>query len=70
MEAFNYLREDIEKEKRWFNTKWARQEKELYKILDNTHGMYGELQAVTGRELQPIKSLELPDGGNNSETQS
>lgn len=70
MEAFNYLREDIEKEKRWFNTKWARQDKELHKILDNTHGMYGELQAVTGRELQPIKSLELPESDDNSETQS
>lgn len=58
MDAFTNLQEDIEKEKRWFNIKWARQEKELRKILDNTHGMYGELQAVTGRQLQSIKLLE------------
>lgn len=63
-EAFNNLQGDIEKEKRWFNLKWARQEKELRKIIDNTHGMYGELQAVTGRELQEIKPLELPEAEN------
>jgi len=57
-EAFTNLQQDIEKEKRWFNTKWARQEKELRKIVDSTHGMYGELQAVTGRALQQIKQLE------------
>jgi hypothetical protein len=52
----------MEKEKRYFNIKWARQEKEIRKIVDNTHGMYGDLQAVTGRALQQIKSLELPSG--------
>lgn len=61
VEAFNNLQGDIEKEKRWFNLKWSRQEKELRKIIDNTHGMYGELQAVTGRELQEIKHLELSE---------
>ncbi|TSC87296.1 MAG: Uncharacterized protein G01um101416_510 [Microgenomates group bacterium Gr01-1014_16] len=61
VEAFNNLQGDIEKEKRWFNLKWSRQEKELRKIIDNTHGMYGELQAVTGRELQEIKPLELTE---------
>ncbi len=61
-EAFNNLQGDIEKEKRWFTTKWARQEKEIRKIIDNTHGMYGDLQSVTGRALQQIKSLELPPG--------
>jgi len=60
VESFTNLQRDIEKEKRYFNVKWARQEKEVRKIVDNTHGMYGDLQAVTGRALQQIKSLELP----------
>jgi hypothetical protein len=59
-EAFTNLQIDIEKEKRFFTIKWARQEKELRKIVDSTHGMYGELQAVSGRALQPIKQLESP----------
>lgn len=62
VEAFDNLQQDIEKEKRWFNIKWARQEKEIRKIVDNTHGMYGDFQALTGRALQQIKRLELPTG--------
>jgi hypothetical protein len=39
VEGFTNLQQDIEKEKRWFQLKWARQEKELRKIVDNTQGM-------------------------------
>lgn len=58
VEAFGTLQEDIEREKRWFAGKWARQEKEIRKVIDHTHGMYGDLQGVTGRSLPEIKSLE------------
>lgn len=61
VEAFGTLQEDIEKEKRWFLSKWARQEKEIRKVIDHTHGMYGDLQGVTGRALPEIKSLELSE---------
>lgn len=61
VEAFGVLQEDIEKEKRWFSAKWTRQEKEIRKVIDHTHGMYGDLQGVTGRNLPEIKSLSLPD---------
>lgn len=67
-EAFNNLQEDIERERRWFTTKWARQEKEIRRIIDNTHGMYGDLQSVTGRALQQIKNFELPSGEEKSDT--
>lgn len=59
VESFGLLLEDIEKEKRWFTSKWARQEKEIRKVIDHTHGMYGDLQGVTGRNLPEIKSLQL-----------
>ena len=52
---------DVEPEKRWFTTKWARQEKEIRKIIESTQGMYGDLQAVTGRSLPTIAALELPE---------
>jgi hypothetical protein len=58
VEGFNRLWDDVESEKRWFATKWAQQEKEIRKIIDGTHGMYGDLQAVTGRSLGPIPTLE------------
>ena len=53
--------DDVEREKRRFETKWARQEKEIRKIIDSTQGMYGDLQAVTGRSLPPVAALELPE---------
>lgn len=61
VEAFGTLQDDIEREKRWFAGKWARQEKEIRKVIDHTHGLYGDLQGVTGRALPEIKSLELSD---------
>lgn len=61
VEGFTYLFNDVEREKRWFETKWARQEKEIRKIIDSTQGMYGDLQAVTGRSLPTIAALELPE---------
>jgi hypothetical protein len=60
VEGFSYLWKDVETEKRWFATKWARQEKEIRKIIDSTQGMYGDLQAVTGRSLSAIPALEAP----------
>lgn len=62
VEAFSEMQEDIEREKRWFTSKWAKQEKSLRKVMDQTHGMYGELESMMGKSLAPIKSLELEDG--------
>lgn len=62
VEAFSNLQEELEKEKRYFNIKWARQEKEIRKVIDHTHGMYGDLQGVIGKSLPEIKTLELPSG--------
>jgi hypothetical protein len=68
-EGFNYLLKDVEDEKRWFAKKWARQEKEIRKIVESTHGMYGDLQAVTGRSLNAIPALEAPalDGNGSAD---
>jgi hypothetical protein len=62
IEAFSNLQEEMEKEKRYFNVKWARQEKEIRKVIDHTHGMYGDLQGVIGKSLPEIKTLELEEG--------
>lgn len=60
--AFNNLKTDLDKEKKWFAAKWARQEKEIERIIGNTQGMYGDLQGVTDRSLPEIKTLELETG--------
>jgi hypothetical protein len=53
---------EMEREKRWFQTKWARQEKQLRKVVDHTQGMYGDLQGVIGKTLPDLKSLQLEEG--------
>ncbi len=62
VEAFGSMQDEIEKEKRWFMTKWARQEKQLRKVIDHTQGMYGDLQGVVGKSLPDLKSLQLESG--------
>jgi len=61
VDSFTNLQEELEKEKRFFNTKWARQEKEIRKVIDHTHGMWGDLQGVVGKSLPEIKALELTE---------
>lgn len=63
-EAFGNLQEEVEREKRWFQTKWARQEKQLRRVIDNTQGLYGDLQGVVGRSLGDIKTLQLDSGAS------
>lgn len=62
VEGFVSLREELEKEKRYCATKWARQEKAIDKVLSQTGGMYGDLQVVIGPALPAIKSLEITSG--------
>jgi len=67
VESFSNLQDELEREKRWFNAKWARQEKEIRKVVDHTHGMYGDLQGVIGKSLPEIKSLSLDSGEDTEE---
>lgn len=58
LEAFTETQLEIEKERRWFSTKWARQEKSLRKVVDHMQGMYGDLQGIIGASLPDLKSIE------------
>jgi hypothetical protein len=65
VEAFHGMQEEVEKEKRWFAQKWAREEKNLRKVMDNTYGMDGELQSIMGKSLSELEGVaglpSLPD---------
>ncbi|MDB5178808.1 MAG: hypothetical protein JWN01_751 [Patescibacteria group bacterium] len=62
IESYTLLQNEMEKEKRTYALKWARQEKAIRSVIDNTIGMYGDLQGITNQALPSIKTLELPDG--------
>lgn len=59
--AFSSMKQDLETEKRSMQRIWAKREKEIERVIENTAGMYGELQGM-GAALPRVQSLELPDG--------
>lgn len=58
VESFSSIQNDIETEKRWFQKKWAKQEKMIRRVIDNTIGMHGDLQSIMGSSLQEMKQLD------------
>lgn len=60
-EAFGAIQQEIEKERRYFQLKWRKQEQQLRQVLDNIYGMYGDLQGIVGKSLPEISGLELPE---------
>jgi hypothetical protein len=60
VEPFRIMKEDLEREKRAVSKNWALREKQLNNVMENTAGMYGDLQGIMGRALPEINTLELP----------
>lgn len=61
-EAFIEMKNDIDKEKRSYQAIWAKREKQVQRVIDNTFGIYGDLKGLTGGTMQEIKLLELGEG--------
>ncbi|SRR5260221_3481047 len=63
IEAFSNMQTEIEKEKRYFSNKWARDEKNIRQVIDSTYGMHGDLKGIIGGVLPQIQGLvEIEDG--------
>ncbi len=60
VESFVSLKEDLETEKRAMEKIWAKRDGQITRVLKNTSGMYGDLQAIIGSALPEVKVLELP----------
>lgn len=61
VENYGALQEEIEKEKRSAQLRWTKQEKSIRAVIDNTIGIYGDLQGITGGAMSEIKQLESGD---------
>lgn len=60
-EAFIMMKDELEKEKRLFAKNWAMREKQIEKVVNNTFGMYGDLQGLMGPALPEIKQLRIEE---------
>lgn len=58
VDAFSNMQSEIEKEKRYFMNKWARDEKNIRQVIDNTYGMHGDLKGIIGTSLPAIAGID------------
>lgn len=58
VENYGALQDEIEREKRAAQLRWTKQEKSIRAVIDNTIGIYGDLQGITGGAMSEIKQLE------------
>ncbi len=59
--AFKSLKEGLDTEKRAMQRIWNKREKEIEKVIDNTAGLYGDMQGIIGGNLPRIELLELTE---------
>ena len=57
--AFKSMKDDLETEKRSLNRIWNKREKEIERMMQNTVGVYGDLQGIVGSSIAQVQSLEL-----------
>ncbi len=61
IESFTAMQKDLDAERRSMEKQWAKRETQIRRVIQNTAGMYGELQGIIGSALPEITSLELPE---------
>jgi len=60
--AFSEMQTDLAVERRAMERIWRKRGQELERVIENTAGLYGDLQGIVGASLPTIKALELPTG--------
>jgi hypothetical protein len=48
VEAFIEMQEDLQEERRIFERRWSKREKQIQRVISNTSGMYGDFQGLIG----------------------
>jgi hypothetical protein len=60
VQAVVVMKQELDTEKRATQRTWAKREKQIERLLNNSAGIFGELQAIVGDALSPVPVLELP----------
>jgi hypothetical protein len=59
VERFSDMQADLDKERKTMTRLWAKRQQQIQGVIENTAGMYGDLQGIVGRTLQEIDGLEI-----------
>ncbi|WP_051346690.1 DUF2130 domain-containing protein [Bradyrhizobium sp. th.b2] len=60
VEKFTDMRDDLDKERKFMGRQWAKRETQILAVVDSTVGMVGDLQAIAGKAMPEIPSLDMP----------
>lgn len=60
VEKFNDMREDLDRERKFMGRQWAKRETQILSVIESTVGMVGDLQAIAGKSMPEIPSLDMP----------
>jgi hypothetical protein len=60
VEKFNDMRDDLDKERKFMGRQWAKRETQILAVVESTVGMVGDLQAIAGKAMPEIPSLDMP----------
>jgi len=66
VEYFRNRKDEIDKERAYFNKKWEKEGKSILRVIENTAGIYGDLQGFSDNALPKVPYLELPEDISNN----
>ncbi|HZY82786.1 MAG TPA: DUF2130 domain-containing protein [Cyclobacteriaceae bacterium] len=58
VESFQQMQDDLGKEKMQTYSRWARREKQILQVIENTAGLYGDVRGIAGNAVKEIDALE------------
>jgi hypothetical protein len=61
VEAFQQMQEDLNKEKAQAISHWAKREKQIFKVMENTVSLYGDVRGIAGTAVKEITALEIEE---------
>jgi hypothetical protein len=61
VEAFQQMQDDLNKEKAQAMSHWARREKQIFKVMENTVSLYGDVRGIAGTAIKEIEALEIDE---------
>jgi hypothetical protein len=61
VEAFQQMQEDLNKEKAQAMSHWSKREKQIFKVMENTVSLYGDVRGIAGTAVKEITALEIEE---------
>jgi hypothetical protein len=61
VENFQQMQDDLNKEKAQAHARWARREKQIVQVIENTAALYGDVRGIAGNAVKAIDALEAEE---------